>query len=137
MVYGSEVVLPIEVEIQSLKVLVETKVLEKDWVKARYEKLALIDEKRVRAQYHAQEYQKRIDRAFNKKVKPRNLKEGDLVQNVLRDETFHPRGKMKPKWFGPFIIKKIVFGGATRITDLDGEEMLRPINMDRLWRYHI
>ena len=83
MVYGSEVVLPIEVEIQSLKVLVETKVPEKDWVKARYEKLALIDKKRVRAQYHAQEYQKRIDRAFNKKVKPRNLKEGDLVQNVL------------------------------------------------------
>ena len=76
MVYGSEVVLPIEVEIQSLKVLVETKVLEKDWVKARYEKLALIDEKRVRAQYHAQEYQKRIARAFNKKVKLRNLKKG-------------------------------------------------------------
>ena len=23
-------------------------------------------------------------------------------------------------------------GGATRITDLDGEEMLHPINMDRL-----
>ena len=36
LVYGSEVVLPIEVEIQSLKVLVETKVLEEDWAKARY-----------------------------------------------------------------------------------------------------
>ena len=39
---------------------------------------------------------------------------------VLRDETFDPRGKMKPRWFGPFIIKKIMFGGATRITNLDG-----------------
>ncbi|XP_075665580.1 uncharacterized protein LOC142635280 [Castanea sativa] len=37
LVYGSEVVLPIEVEIQSLRVLVETKVLEEDWAKARYE----------------------------------------------------------------------------------------------------
>ena len=27
--------------------------------------------------------------------------------------------------------------GATRITDLDGEEMLHPINMDRLQKYHI
>ena len=30
LVYGSEAVLPIEVEIQSLRVLVETKVLEED-----------------------------------------------------------------------------------------------------------
>ena len=64
--------------------------------------MALIYEKRVRAQY-----EKRA-RAFNKKVKPRNLKEGDLVLKVLRDETFDPRGKMKSRWFGPFIIKKIM-----------------------------
>ena len=37
LVYGSEAMLPIEVEIQSLRVIVETKVLEEDWVKARYE----------------------------------------------------------------------------------------------------
>ena len=53
LVYNSEVVLPIEVEIQSLRVLVETKVLEEDLAKVRYEQLALIDEKRARAQYHA------------------------------------------------------------------------------------
>ena len=92
----------------------------------------MIDEKRTRAQYHAQGYQKRIARAFNKKVKLRNLKEGDLVRKMLRDETFDLRGKMKPRWFGPFIIKKIMSRGATRITCLDVEEMLRPINKDRL-----
>ena len=53
LVYGSKVVLPIEVEIQSLKVLVETKVLEDDWMRERYEQLALIDKKRMKAQYHA------------------------------------------------------------------------------------
>jgi len=66
---------------------VETKVFEEEWMKERYEQLAWIDEERARAQYHAQGYQKRIARAFNKKVKPRNLKEGDLVLKVLRDET--------------------------------------------------
>ena len=115
-----------------MRVLVETKVLEEDWMKERYEQLALIDEKRARAQYHAQGYQKRIARAFSKKVKPRNLKKGDLVLKILRVETFDPRGKMMPRWFGPFIIKKIMSRGATRIIDLDGEEMLHPINMDRL-----
>ena len=124
--------LPIEVEIQSLRVLVKTKVLEEDWDKARYEQLALIDEKKARAQYHAQGYQKKVARAFDKKVKPRNLKERNLVLKVLRDETFDPIGKMKSRWSGPFIFKKIMSGDATRITDLDGEEMLHPINIDRL-----
>ena len=134
MVYGSEAVLPIKVEIQYLRVLVETKVLEEDWMKQRYEQLALIDEKRAKAQYHAQGYQKRIAKAFNKTLKPRNLKEGDLVLKVPRDETFDPRGKMKPRWYVPFIIKKIMSKGVTRIIDLDGEEIFRPINMDRLQR---
>jgi len=30
-----------------------------------------------------------------------------------------------------------MLGGATRITDLDGEEMLRPINMNRHRKYNI
>ena len=42
-----------------MRVLVETKVLEKDWAKVRYEQLALIDEKRAKAQYHAQGFQKK------------------------------------------------------------------------------
>ena len=44
---------------------------------------------------------------------------------------------MKPRWSGPFIIKKIMLGGSTRIINLDREEMLHPINMDRLQKYHI
>ena len=68
--------------------------------------MALIDEKRARAQYHAQGYQKRIARTFNKNVEPRNLKEGDLVIKVLRDETYDPRGKMKPRWFGLLSLRR-------------------------------
>ena len=96
----------IEVEIQSLRVLVEPKVLEKDWMRERYEHLALIDEKRMKSQYHALGYQKRIARAFNKKVKPRNLKEGVLVLKVLRDETFDSRRNMKPRWSGLLLSRR-------------------------------
>ena len=69
-------------------------------MKEIYEQLALIDKKSARAQ------SLRIASAFNKKMKPRNLKKGDLVLKVPRDETFDPRGKIKPRWSGPFIIKK-------------------------------
>ena len=36
---GSEVVLLIKMKIQSLKVLVETKALERDWMRERYKRL--------------------------------------------------------------------------------------------------
>jgi len=39
----------------------------------------LFDERRLKILYHIQGYQHRIARAFNKKVKSRNLKEGDMV----------------------------------------------------------
>ena len=35
------------------------------------------------------------------------------------------------------MITDYMLGGATRITNLDGDEMLRPINMDRLQRYNV
>ena len=86
--------------------------------------------------YHVQGYQKRIARAFNKKVKSRNLKVGDLVLKELKGENFDPRGKMKPRWSKPLFIKRIMSKGVLKITDLDGEERFQPINMDRLWKYN-
>ena len=44
LVYGMEVVLPIEVEILSLRVLREVKLEEAEWVQARYEQLNLVEE---------------------------------------------------------------------------------------------
>ena len=53
-----EVVLPIEVEIPSLRVLREVELEETEWVQAWYEQLNLIEEKRMKAICHGQLYQK-------------------------------------------------------------------------------
>ena len=66
--------LPVEVEIKSLRVLLESKILEYQWVESRLALLTLLDEKRVKAMYHSQLYQKRIARAYNKKVKLGKIK---------------------------------------------------------------
>ena len=67
-VYGMEVVLPIKVEIPSLRVLREVELEEVEWVQARYEQLNLIEEKRMKAICHGQLYQKRMMRAHDKKI---------------------------------------------------------------------
>ena len=80
-------------EAKSLRIILESQIPKAKWVKARYEQLVLTDEKRLKVLYHVQRYQRRMAHAFNKKVKPRNLKEGDLVLKELRAPVFNPRGK--------------------------------------------
>ncbi|XP_065854728.1 uncharacterized protein [Euphorbia lathyris] len=84
--YGEEVVLPIEIEKRSLRIAVEAEIPEAEWVKKRYEQLALVDEKTMNALYHVQLYQRRMARAFNKEVKvimpPKGRKRGKNTVNV-------------------------------------------------------
>ncbi|XP_040964537.1 uncharacterized protein [Gossypium hirsutum] len=78
LVYRIEVVLPIEVEIPSLRVLAELKLDEAEWVQSRYNQLNLIKGKRLRVIQHGHMYQNRMMRAYNKRVRPREFREGDL-----------------------------------------------------------
>ena len=65
-----EAVLPIEVEIPSLRVLIEVELEEAEWIQARYEQFNLVKEKRMKAVCHGQLYQKRMMRAHDKRIKP-------------------------------------------------------------------
>ena len=50
----------------------------------RLQELEALDDKRLQAQQQIELYQARITRAFNKKVKARTFKKGDLVLAVRR-----------------------------------------------------
>ena len=123
LVFGMEAVLLAEIEVESLRIILESKIPEAEWVKARYEQLILTDKKRLKSLYHVQGYQRRMARAFNKKVKPRNLKEGDLVLKEFKAPVFDPRGKFKPNWAGPYVIKTMFSRGAAKLMEMDGEEL--------------
>ena len=83
LVYEMEAVLPFEVEIPSLRVLMKTQLEEAEWVQARLDQLNLIEEKRLTAVCHGQLYQRRMKKAFDKKVRPREFHEDDLVLKNL------------------------------------------------------
>ncbi|KAK8664395.1 hypothetical protein V6N13_084187 [Hibiscus sabdariffa] len=136
LVYGTEAVLPIEVEIPSLRVLLEVELDEAEWIRARYDQLNLIEEKRLKAICHAQMYQKRMIRAHNKKVRPREFREGDLVLKMILPIEKDSRGKWMPNWKGPYIVTKAFSGGALILAEIDGEELQNPVNSDSVKRYH-
>ncbi|XP_070025427.1 uncharacterized protein [Nicotiana sylvestris] len=56
LVYGTEAVIPAEVEIPSPRIIVESEIEDNEWVKTCLEQLTLIDEKRMAAVFHGQLY---------------------------------------------------------------------------------
>jgi len=137
LVYGMEAVLPFEVKIPSLRVLMETKLEEAEWVQARYDQLNLIDEKRLAAICHGQLYQSRMKKAFDKKVHPQELREGDLVVKKIVSVQKDHRGKWMPNYEGPYVVKKVFSGGELILTRMDGEELPLPVNSDVVKKFYV
>ena len=131
-----EVVSPVEVEIPTLRSLVEAELEESEWVKARYEQLNMIEEKRLIAICHGQLYQGRMKRAFDKKVRPRDFCSGDLVLKKILPHQEDARGKWAPSYEGPYLVKHAFSGGALILQDMEGNELARPINADAVKRFY-
>ena len=73
LVYGMEAVLPVVIDMGSLRVTLEQQISETEWVQSRFDQLSLLDERRLRTADHVQAYQRKMARAFKKRVKPRPL----------------------------------------------------------------
>ncbi|RVW51350.1 hypothetical protein CK203_075438 [Vitis vinifera] len=134
LVYGMEAMLPVEIEMGSLRVALEQQIPEADWAQARFDQLNLLDERRLRATDHVRAYQRKMARAFKKRVKPRPLHVGDLVLKVIRGLIRDLRGKFKPNWSGPYFIRELTLEGAAWLMDLDGNRFSEPTNVDQLKR---
>ena len=131
-----EAVLPIEVEIPSLRVLKEVELEEAEWVQARYEQLYLIEEKRMKAICHGQLYQKRMMRAHDKQIQPRQFQKGELVLKWIPQNRQDPGGKWSPNWEGPYVVKKAFSRGALILVKMAGKEFSNPINADIVKKYY-
>ncbi|XP_059294501.1 uncharacterized protein LOC132047478 [Lycium ferocissimum] len=136
LVYGTEAVTPTKVEIPSLRIIQEVKLDNAEWVRARYEQLDLIDEKRMVAVCHGQLYWQRLARAFNKRVRTRLFQIGQLVLKRIFPHQDEYKRKFAPNWQGPYVIRKVLSGGAVVLAEMDGQEWPKPINSDAIKRYY-
>jgi len=69
LVYGCEAVLPLEIQIPSLRVALTTRMAEEKKHRLCLQELEALDDKHLQAQQQIELYQARISRAFNKKVR--------------------------------------------------------------------
>ncbi|XP_045802291.1 uncharacterized protein LOC123895859 [Trifolium pratense] len=108
--YGHDVVLPVEVMMQSIRVQRQLELPTDHYWNLLLDELIDVDEERLQAFDVLVRQKERIVKAYNKKVKPKTFNLGDLVWKVLlpmdrRDRVF---GKWSPNWEGPFKISQIL-----------------------------
>ncbi|XP_075669993.1 uncharacterized protein LOC142639742 [Castanea sativa] len=94
LVYAMKVVLPIEVGVHSLRTVLESEILEVNWFQSKCDQLCLMDEKRLKALYHIQGYQRRLRKSFDKKVRNRDLRTRDLVLKEIRAPIQETKGNL-------------------------------------------
>ena len=69
-------------------------------------------------------------KAFDKKVKPHEFREGDLVLMKIMSFNAYSRGMWTPNFEGPYVVKKAFSGSALILETMDVEEFPRPMNVD-------
>ena len=69
---------------------------------------------------HGKLYQKRMKKAFDKKVKPCEFREGDLVLRKIMSFNTDSMGKWTPNFEGSYVVKKAFSGGALILETMDG-----------------
>ncbi|XP_075083408.1 uncharacterized protein LOC142167148 [Nicotiana tabacum] len=136
LVYGTKAVIPVEVEIQSLRVIQEAKLDDAEWIRVKQEQLMFIDEKRMNALCHGRLYQNRMASAFNKRVKPRQFSLGQLVPKKIFLYQEEAKRAFAPNWKGPYVVRRALSGGALIIVEIDGRVSTKPINPDAIKRYY-
>ncbi|XP_070015982.1 uncharacterized protein [Nicotiana sylvestris] len=130
LVYSTEAAIPSEVEIPSLRIIQEAELSDVEWIRSRYEQLALIYGKRMNAVCHGQLYQNKISKVFNKRVKPRQFAPGQLVLKKIFSHQYEAKGKFSPNWQGLYMVHWVLTRRALILAEMDGEIWPEPINSD-------
>ena len=137
LVYGTEAVIQTEVEIPSMRIIREEELSNAKWVSKRIGQLTLINERRMVVVCHRQLYRQRMTGAFHKRVRVRNFEIGQLVLKHIFPHKDEYKGKFALNWQGPYVVRKVLSGGALVLSDMDDTAWPKLINSDDVKRYYV
>jgi hypothetical protein len=134
-VYGLEVMLSIECEIPSLKLVIEL-LPNTSAEEERLLHLTQLDETHRDVSLANETHKKHVKAQYDKTIRPHVFFEGDLVLLYDQDRENLGAGKFEPMWHGPYIVKHVLEKGAYELVDYDGVSLGEPRNGIYLKRYY-
>ena len=124
LVYGSEAIIPTEVELTSYRVGNHD---ERKNDEAMRLQLDLLNEVRATAEQRLARYQDLMAKHYNSRVRHRDFKVGDLVLRKVMDTAKDPtQGKLDLNWEGPYIITSWQRKSTYHLETLDGQKLNHP-----------
>ncbi|GKV51004.1 hypothetical protein SLEP1_g57682 [Rubroshorea leprosula] len=132
--FGTEAVIPVEIGVPSFRV---THFDEGRNGQLLRENLDLLAEVREEARLRTLVYKQKLANFYNKRVRPRTFKIGDLVLRKAGLTGFETRfGKLAPNWEGPYAVAKVPHPGAYILQDTEGKRVPRIWNVNNLKKFY-
>ncbi|CAN6692804.1 unnamed protein product [Malus baccata var. baccata] len=107
--FGQDAMLPMEINVSSVRIQNQFGLHSEEYIEAMCQGIEDLDVARIEALNQIQEGKRVVAQAYNKKVKLKSFKEGDLVWKAILPLGAQLRGfgKWSPTWEGIVILKKM------------------------------
>jgi len=138
LVYGQEAVLPVEINLQALRVARQNDLSAVDYHNLMMDRIDEVTDERFKALREIEKDKIRVAKAYNKRVKEKSFQVGDLVWKTIlpigsKDNRF---GKWSSSWEGPYKVLEVVPGNSYLVQTLQGEKLPRALNGKYLKKYY-
>ncbi|GAA0161512.1 hypothetical protein LIER_17810 [Lithospermum erythrorhizon] len=134
LVYGSEVVLPAEA---GLPTYCQLGFIEEGNEQRMKEQLNFLDELCDQALYKMQKYKYLMAHTYNRRVKNKQFKVGDLVLRLFSITHPKDKDKLSPKWEGPYRVSKRIGPGTYELEKMNGDPIPRLWHPSNLTKYYV
>ncbi|GKA90500.1 hypothetical protein Tco_0812370 [Tanacetum coccineum] len=132
--YGTEAVLLAEIGMSTVRTA-EIDMVQNDEALKQY--LDLLEEKREQATICEARSKAKKEKYYNSKVCNTSFKPGDLVYQINDASHAEDRGKLGPKWEGPYEVTKALGKGAYKLRDPNGKLLSRTWKVSNLKKCYV
>jgi len=129
-VYGQEVVLPVEINLDAYRLAKQNDLSAVDYYNSMMDNIDEVTDKRMKAFKEIERDKLWITRAYNKKVNGKSFQVGDIVWKTIlpigmKSNKF---GKWSPSWEGPYKVIKVIYENSYMMETLQGDQLPRAIS---------
>ncbi|KAL1333382.1 hypothetical protein AAHE18_11G096500 [Arachis hypogaea] len=130
LVYGHDAVLPIDINLQSIRVARQDEIPVVDYWDSLYDELNELDDERLRALERVIRQKEIMSKSYNRRVKAKTFAVGDLVWKTILpiERKSKIYGKWSPTWEGPYVVEKVYPGNAYKIIEIGSGRRIPSIN---------
>lgn len=138
-VYGQEAVLPVDVNLQALRIARQNDLSAVDYSNLMMDRIDDVSEERLRDLREIEKEKLRVAKAYNKRVREKSFQLGDLVWKTIlpigtKDNKF---GKWSVSWEGRYKVMEIVPSNSYFVQSLQGDKLPKALNGKYLKKYYL